>query len=213
MLLPHSKLVNFMDECGKHSMNKSFLCGPGSWTEKHKLVQMLVEGTWSWSAGAVHWEREELEMMNSTQLRVLRLAFGIRRGAAEVWVAYNSRSLRQVRAWIAQAGVERWSCKILRLQFQLAGHWMRQREGEDQVRGIAGRRALGWWNREKSLTTGVRHPMRFRASNLERSLATCLGENWYLACESRDAWKQLLVKWLADMDVPWTRGRQLCLCA
>ena len=180
MLLPHSKLVNFMDECGKHSMNtKVFLCGPGSWTEKHKLVQMLVEGTWSWSAGAVHWEREELEMMNSTQLRVLRLAFGIRRGAAEDWVAYNSRSLRQVRAWIAQAGVERWSCKILRLQFQLAGHWMRQREDEDQVRGIAGRmmlwRALGWWNREKSLTTGVRHPMRFRASNLGEIFGNLFG--------------------------------------
>ena len=196
--------------------HKTFLCGPGSWDEKQRLVQMLVEGTWSWSAGAVHWETAELQMMNSTQLRVLRLAFGIRRGANEDWVSYNTRSLRLVRTWIAQTGAERWSTKILRLQFQLAGHWMRQREGGDDVRGIAGRmtlwRASGWWNHEKSLTTGARHPMRFRASNLERSLAHCLGENWFHACSSRDAWRQLRAKWLADMDVPWTRGRQLSLC-
>ena len=195
--------------------NKGVLCGPGTWGEKHKLVQMLVESSWSWAAGAAHWNSADLQMMNSTQLRVLRLVFGVRRTQGEDWVTYNSRSLRMIRVWLAQAGVERWSSKILRLQFQLAGHWMRQWEGEDH-RGLAGRmmlwRSLGWWNREKSLLHGVRHPRRFRAANLERSLATCLGEKWFHACAARDAWRQLLVKWVCDMDVPWAKGRQLCLC-
>ena len=195
--------------------NKGVLCGPGTWVEKQKLVQMLVESSWSWSAGAVHWDNADLQMMNSTQLRVLRLVFGVRRAQGEDWVTYNSRSLRTIRVWLVQAGVERWSSKILRLQFQLAGHWMRQWEGDDH-RGLAGRmmlwRSLGWWNREKSLIHGIRHPRRFRAANLERALATCLGEKWFLACADRDAWRQLLAKWLCDMDVAWAKGRQLCLC-
>ena len=195
--------------------NKGVLCGPGTWVEKQKLVQMLVESSWSWSAGAVHWDNADLQMMNSTQLRVLRLVFGVRRAQGEDWVTYNSRSLRTIRVWLVQAGVERWSSKILRLQFQLAGHWMRQWEGDDH-RGLAGRmmlcRSLGWWNREKSLIHGIRHPRRFRAANLERALATCLGEKWFLACADRDAWRQLLAKWLCDMSVAWAKGRQLCLC-
>ncbi|CAE7463550.1 unnamed protein product [Symbiodinium sp. CCMP2592] len=187
--------------------NKAFICGPGSWQEKHRLVQMLVEGSWSWSAGAVHWEKAELQMMNSTQLRVLRLAFGIRRLSGEDWVSYNARSLRQVRLWLAQTGAERWSTKVLRLQFQLAGHWMRQVEGEDGKPGLAGRmmlwRSMSWWNHEKSLTSGARHPMRFRAANLERSLASCLGEKWYDATYNREGWKQLLPMWIAHADVAW----------
>ena len=194
--------------------HKHLLCGPGTYACKYKLVQMLVEGVWSWSAGAVHWETADLQMMNSTQLRVLRLAFGVKRKRDEDWVAYNSRSLRFVRQWIATSGAERWSSKILRLQFQVVGHWFRQFEGE--VRGLAARiqlwRCMQWWNSEKKLSNGVRHPRRFRAANLERSLATCLGDQWFLACANREGWKQLLRKWLQDMDVPWTKGRQLCLC-
>ncbi|CAE7274757.1 unnamed protein product [Symbiodinium sp. CCMP2592] len=80
--------------------HKDLLCGPGSWREKHRLIQSLVEGAWSWVAGAVHWEVSDLQMMNSTQLRVLRLAFGIRRGKGEDWITYNTRSLRSVRLWV-----------------------------------------------------------------------------------------------------------------
>ena len=69
-------------------------------------------------------------------------------------------------------GPERWSSKILRLQLQVVGHWMRQREGD--VRGLAARmqlwRCLQWWNRGRAVVSRARHPQPFRAANLERSL-------------------------------------------
>ena len=198
--------------------NKGVLCGVGSRREKAAMVCKLVEGCWSWCAGALHWEKDDLAAMNSMQLRVLRLCFGCKRHAAEDWVSYNSRSLREVRLWLHQSGTERWSTKILRLQFQLMGHWVRRWEGE--VPCLPARmqcwRSLGWWHEQQGLSRaagGVRHPRRFRAANLERSIATCLGVDWRAACSNRAGWKQLLVAWLRAEDVPWCRGRQQAVCA
>ncbi|CAE7868918.1 unnamed protein product, partial [Symbiodinium sp. KB8] len=98
--------------------NKKVLCGPGSFHQKFHLVQMLLEGVWAWIAGAVHWDDDDLQAMNGLQLRVLRLCFGWKRLRDEDWVAYNSRSIRGVRLWLSNAGLERWSSKILRLQHQ-----------------------------------------------------------------------------------------------
>ncbi|CAE7406906.1 unnamed protein product, partial [Symbiodinium microadriaticum] len=110
--------------------NKVILCGVGSRKEKAAMVCKLIEGCWSWCAGALHWEKDDLASMNSMQLRILRLCFGCRRGHDEDWVSYNSRSLREIRLWLHSSGGERWSTKILRLQFQLLGHWVRRWEGD-----------------------------------------------------------------------------------
>ena len=198
--------------------NKGVLCGVGSRREKAAMVCKLVEGCWSWCAGALHWEKDDLAAMNSMQLRVLRLCFGCKRHAAEDWVSYNSRSLREVRLWLHQNGTERWSTKILRLQFQLMGHWVRRWEGDTPCLPARMQcwRSLGWWHEQQGLSRaagGVRHPRRFRAANLERSIATCLGVDWRAACNNRAGWKQLLVAWLRAEDVPWCRGRQEAVCA
>ncbi|OLQ08069.1 putative 149 kDa protein [Symbiodinium microadriaticum] len=109
---------------------KVILCGVGSRKEKAAMVCKLIEGCWSRCAGALHWEKDDLASMNSMQLRILRLCFGCRRGHDEDWVSYNSRSLREIRLWLHSSGGERWSTKILRLQFQLLGHWVRRWEGD-----------------------------------------------------------------------------------
>ena len=196
--------------------NKKLLCGPGSRANKAYMVRMHVEGCWTWTAGSLHWEKDDLRAMNSLQLRVLRLCFGCRRGAQEDWVAYNSRSLRDIRQWVHASGVERWSTKILRLQFQLMGHWARRYEGD--VRCLAGRmqswRSLGWWQHEQKLSVqsgGKRHPGCFRAANLERSVANAIGVGWAVAAANRDGWRQLLKMWLNSEDVAWTHGRQLAI--
>ena len=45
MLLPHSKLVNFMDECGKHSMNtKVFFVGLGRGLRNTSWSKCLLKG-------------------------------------------------------------------------------------------------------------------------------------------------------------------------
>ena len=195
--------------------NKKVLCGPGSFHQKFHLVQMLLEGVWAWIAGAVHWDDDDLQAMNGLQLRVLRLCFGWKRLRDEDWVAYNSRSIRGVRLWLSNAGLERWSSKILRLQHQLLGHWSRQKEG--QMMGLAGRmlrwRGQKWWKAQQLLPVGVgkRHPRRFHACNVERSCSETFGVDWMEACQNREGWRQLLALWLRDRDVPWTRGRQLAL--
>eukprot|EP00439_Symbiodinium_sp_Y106_P015604 s5064_g2.t1 len=74
---------------GAFHEQKRILCGPGSFAEKNRMVRMLIEGVWSWIAGAVHWERSDLETMNSVQTRILRLCFGWKRLRGEDWVAYN----------------------------------------------------------------------------------------------------------------------------
>ncbi|CAE7780059.1 unnamed protein product [Symbiodinium sp. CCMP2592] len=198
--------------------NKTLLCGPGSRAAKVYLVRMLIEGCWSWTAGSLHWEKDDLRAMNSLQLRVLRLCFRCPRREGEDWVSYNSRSLRDLRSWVCNNGTERWSSKILRLQFQLMGHWSRRWEGG--VRCLAGRmqlwRCLAWWQTEQTFTPaagGKRHPRCFRASNLERSLATALGVNWPVAAANRDGWRQLLKTWLDAEDVQWCSGRQAAIGA
>ena len=197
--------------------NKSLLCGVGSRKQKASMVCKLVDGCWSWCAGALHWETADLQSMNSIQLRILRLCFGIKRDPLEDWVSYNSRSLRDIREWLHRSGGERWSAKILRLQFQLMGHWTRRWEGGTQCLPIRmhGWRNLAWWQREQKISPnagGVRHPRCFKASNIERNFATVFGVAWQSACFNRDGWKQLLQLWLQSLDVPWCRGRQQALC-
>ena len=196
--------------------SKQILCGPGTRNAKAKMVCKLIDGCWSWCAGAVHWEVDDLKAMNSLQLRILRLCFGCRRLPDEDWVSYNSRSLRDVRAWLQANGGERWSTKILRLQFQLMGHWARRLEGDSCCLPMLTQqwRCLKWWQGQQNILPsagGVRHPRCFRAANLERSLATALGVDWSSACWNRAGWKQLLRMWLAAADVEWASGRQLAL--
>ena len=142
--------------------------------------------------------------------------FGCKRGADEDRVTYNARSLRDIRLWVCNNGIERWSTKVLRLQLQLMGHWARRWEGD--VRCLACRmqmwRSLEWWQKEQSLSQtggGKRHPGCFRAANTERSMATALGVKWVAAANNRDGWRQLLKMWLAREDVAWSRDRQIAL--
>ena len=194
--------------------NKGLLCGSGS--RAAYMVRMLVEGCWSWTAGSLHWEKDDLRAMNSIQLRVLRLCFGCKRGADEDRVTYNARSLRDIRLRVCNNGIERWSTKVLRLQFQLMGHWARRWEGD--VRCLVCRmqmwRSPEWWQKEQSLSQaggGKRHPGCFRAANTERSMATALGVKWVAAANNRDGWRQLLKMWLAREDIAWSRDRQFAL--
>ncbi|CAE7354544.1 unnamed protein product, partial [Symbiodinium sp. CCMP2456] len=102
--------------------NKHILCGPGSRHEKARVMSMLIDGCWSWCAGAVHWEQDDLTAMNSLQLRLLRLIFGCKRFPDEDWTRYNARSLRDVRYWLQQSGRERWSSKILMFVHKLVDY-------------------------------------------------------------------------------------------
>ena len=194
--------------------NKPILCGHGSWGAKVNMTRSLVEGTWAWTAGALHWSRDDLMMLNSIQLRLYRMSFGIHRKRDEDWTEFNKRSLRTIRYWMCTQGVERWSTKVCRLQHALLGHWSRRREGSSECMPalMLGWRSLSWWRKEQKLAKGKRHPHRFHADNVERDVATALGLEWKTLTADRVVWKGCLSEWLAHKDVPWTRGRQPELC-
>ena len=81
--------------------HKELLCGGGSRFAKLRLVRALLEGVWCWTAGALHWGRDDLQVLNSLQARVLRLAFGVSRRKEEDWATYNARkaSERSEHGW------------------------------------------------------------------------------------------------------------------
>ena len=194
-------------------LHDELLRGDGSWQDKAVLMRSLVDGCFTWTAGALHWPRDKLMLANSLQVRILRRAFRMGRLRGEDWVLWNERTLRAVRGWLHAQRIERWSAKILRLQHQLMGHWMRQWEGNDW--GIAAKmqqwRSLAWWRQEQMLLSGRRHPGRFYPDNAERNMADTLGETWWALTQDRPAWAASLPKWLARWDVRWTRGRQASL--
>ena len=200
----------------------SLLRARGSWKSKLFMIQVLVSSTFRWCAGAVHWNQECLAQANTLQLHVMRQAFRLGRRKDESWVDWNCRTLRQLRAFIHQESIERWSTCVLRLQFSLHGHWARRNEdlgrGVDDLHpNIAMRtvlwRNLRWWRQQQGLSdrTGVRHPRQFYPSNTERQIALSLGVDWMTLAQNREAWISSLGKYLHSWDVKWARGRQLSL--
>ncbi|CAE7244711.1 pol [Symbiodinium sp. CCMP2592] len=191
----------------------------GKWEDKSQMMDTLVAGTFTWAAGAVHWNQEELAMANAIQIRTLRKAFHLRRRPAEDWLGWHKRTWRLVRAWMHTNQIRRWSTHILQLQHGLLGHWARQVEGWDNdgnpIRGLTYRilqwRGHEWWKREQSLVTGVRHPGCFYPDCTERRVAETIGLNWGEIAQNREVWKCWRDEWVKRFDVKWTAGRQAAL--
>ena len=53
-------------------------------------------------------------------------------------------------------------------------------------------RDMSWWRGEQALglATGVRHPRRFHADNLERRMAGVFGNSWLLQTHDRQKWRE-----------------------
>ncbi|CAE7240353.1 unnamed protein product, partial [Symbiodinium sp. CCMP2456] len=84
---------------GQH---RALLAGRASWNNKVFALRMLVEGAVTWVAGAVYWAVDDLQMLNTMQMHVLREIFHLgRRGfttarmiaGAHEYVTYNLASL------------------------------------------------------------------------------------------------------------------------
>ncbi|CAE7291589.1 pol [Symbiodinium sp. CCMP2592] len=178
------------------AQHRDILRANGPWQGKLKLVRSLVEGTFAWTAGAVHWSSTDLKAANTLQLHILRDAFGIKRRQGEDWVQWNARSMRFCRLWMCTHSITRWSTKVLTLQHTLHGHWARRTE--DCGHGVfpdlcLAMRALKWknmmwWRNEQEQTNGLRHPQRFHAGCIERQLAECHGTDWFIVALDRNWW-------------------------
>ena len=65
------------------SQHRELLKGQAEWKQKVLAIRTLLEGTFTWVAGALYWGRDDLAMMNTLQLHVLRDAFHLRRKTGE----------------------------------------------------------------------------------------------------------------------------------
>eukprot|EP00439_Symbiodinium_sp_Y106_P043032 s1996_g5.t1 len=169
-----------------------------AWERKYSLIGTLVASQFQWTAGAVHWSREDLLQANVLQLHTMRNSFGLHRVRGESWVSWNSRTMRQCRCWLAYHGLNRWSTTILTLQHTLSGHWARRIEhvGELQapkpslpMRTLLWR-STRWWRQQQSMsrTTSLRHKGHVFISNVERQLADAHGCDWSSLAGDREKW-------------------------
>ena len=201
---------------------RDLLRGRAPWENKMFALKALVEGTFSWVAGAIYWGADDLQALNTLQVHILRDIFRLRRHRDEAWVDWNQRTFRDVRAWLHHHQIPRWSTRVRNLQFGLAGHWSRQ--WEDDGRGIEGSpgvpmrflrwRSLGWWRNQQLLTPsagGMRHRGTFYPANFERELAEALGVDWPHLGQDRVGWESQRERWLAYADSNWCRHRQKTL--
>eukprot|EP00439_Symbiodinium_sp_Y106_P074342 s1137_g14.t1 len=213
-------LTRAREAAAKH---RELLRGRASWGRKFTMIKMLVESQFKWTAGALHWSAEDLRQANLLQMHILRDSFQLRRRPAESWVAWNTRTMRDCRAWVAAHGHQRWSTCILTLQHTLHGHWARRREefsykGRLTVEPCLPMKALiwrstGWWRLQQQLSrhTGVRHEGRFYPSNVERQLCEVHGVRWFDCAKDRQNWSNERHAYLQRWDIRWTQGRQLAL--
>ncbi|CAE7666124.1 unnamed protein product [Symbiodinium microadriaticum] len=102
--------------------HQTLLRGKASWKQKVHMMETLVASQFKWTAGAVHWSREDLRSINVLQLHTMRNMFRMGRLGDESWVTWNTRTMRTCRAWLAAHHVPRWSTLILTLQHTLSGN-------------------------------------------------------------------------------------------
>ena len=161
---------------GAFGQHRELLHGKPGWDNKMFALRMPVEGTFSRVAGAVYWAKEDLGVLNTLQLHIMRVMFQLRRGNGENRCEWNKRAMWFTRAWLQSHHYERWSTKIRKFQFNLAGHSARQVEDDGRgfqgLPGITSRflqsRSVKWWREQQKITELLpvlrEHGMTGRAS-------------------------------------------------
>ena len=157
------------------------------------------------------------QLLNYFQYNGIRRMMGVKRKAGELWVEYESRSLRIARAKVFQMCKTRWGDKHLSAFWKYTGHLAR--EGQQQEASVAGKlahfRTLSWWEIQQRGQRGVRHHRHFPFfMNTERRIAKTIGSSdWRVSTANRGQWKGFEQAWMQAEGVPWASGRQESLAA
>ena len=193
------------------------LCSRAPLHSRMRVLKTVVYGVISWVVGALFPSKQLQQMLNHFQCRCVRQMMGIRRGAGELWLDWEMRSMRLARVEIWRFAGQRWGEDFVKAYWTYAGH--RVREGMKPNGSVAGIlthfRGLRWWKREQESTHGARHPRHFpQLMNEERCISEAVGtEDWRVIATNRSQWSSFLPQWMRVMSVPWTSGRQSSLPA
>ena len=174
------------------------------------MLNTVVWGSMAWVIGIVFPTQQIQEMVNRFQCYCFRRMLGIRRGVDELWVDYESRSLRAARAMVHRMGQTRWGEKRLLAFWSFTGHRVRAglQEGCSAAGALSHFRTLGWWQQQQRSVGGWRHGRHFpMLMNMERKLARAAGsEEWRVLAAK---WAERARDWVRQEAIPWASGRQL----
>ena len=194
---------------------KHLLLRKGKVKKRLQILQTVVGGAGLWCIAALPPDKQALELVNKVQNQFLVWMMKRGRHAEESWVQHHIRVHREARSMLAYHGYKRWSTIWLQRQWGYAGHRARCMTRQTPLASaiLDGWRDRQWWDREKSLSGGARHPGRFHAKlmPMEKVMDEAAGDVWKRVAMSRRVWKSRESNFVALVDVPWTSGRQSML--
>ena len=178
------------------------------------VLNTVVWGSMAWVVRIIFPTQQCQEMVNRFQYYCFRM-LGISRGAQELWIDYESRSLRMARAVVHRMGQQRWGDRHLLAFWSFTGHRVRAglREDCSAAGSLSHFRTLGWWQQQQNKGGGRRHGRHFpMLMNCERRLARAAGDTeWRVLACNRQQWADRATDWVRQEAVPWASGRQPAL--
>ena len=147
---------------------------------------------------AFYLDQQGLQAVNALQSQLVSRVMRLCKGQDEDWVSYRIRCFRAARYAIARYLPGRWSTAWLSRYWLYAAHRVRAGSWECPPRSaiLTEYRSLSWWE---------------RLMGQERDMETAAGEKWRETTRDREIWKELLNKWVAHMDLPWSSHVQLAI--
>ena len=191
------------------------LCSHAPLRARMRVLEAVVFGAVRWCLGALVPTVQAQQLLNSFQYNCVRRMMGLKRGKDELWVDFETRSLRMARAKVYQIEKIRWGDKHVLAFWRYTGHLVRESQKErPSVPGTMAKfRDLVWWNRQQGQQQGKRRHRHFPfLMNAERRIASTIGDAaWRVAACNRAQWKGFEEKWLEREQIPWASGRQSSL--
>ena len=181
------------------------------------LLDRVVGGMVLWCLAALTPDAGGMQLLNSLQLQLVVWCMRVGKRMGETWLGFRQRVWRGARQVVWNTLGRRWSTTWLERWWSFAGH--RARAGDREVPGAAAvidnYRTRQWWTLEQSKpqTERIQHPRHYpKLSNLEKDMDTAAeGRSWRDVARDRAVWAQCKLRWVSNMDVPWTGGRQTCI--
>ena len=190
---------------------KHVLCKKTNLAKRLRILNGVVGAGLLWRSGAIMPDKHALGLVNQLQLQRCTWMMGRNRRPGEQWLEHRVRVRREARAAMHRWDCQRWSTIWLERVWGFAGHRARCATRVDLVSSkLDGWRTLEWWNREKELVSGQRHPARFysRLIPFEEKLNHAAGGPWGEIAQDRQAWRERGKGFVLSMDLEWSSNRQ-----
>ena len=182
-----------------------------------QLLDRVIGNMVLWCLAALTPDAGGMQLLNSLQLQLVVWCMRVGKRSTETWLGFRQRAWRGARQVVWNVLGRRWSTSWLERWWCFAGH--RARAGDREVPGAAtvidNYRTRQWWTLEQSkpVTERIQHPRHYpKLSNLEKDMDRASeGCSWREVARDRARWMQCKLRWVSNMDVPWTGGRQTCI--